>query len=119
MHSRLAESETLSRDRWTADARAGLGRRCRYSGVLGEGWGVLAGDCWILSVAWPVTLERLNGIPTLERGNDQTIKWLGAWGTIKTIGQFVSRVGLSRARPAPTAHKSALCGRSGPCPRCC
>ena len=83
MHSRLAESETLSRDRWTADARAGLDRRCRYSGVLGEGWGVLAGDCWILSVAWPVTLERLNGIPTLERGNDQTIKWLGAWGTIK------------------------------------
>ena len=80
MHSRLAESETLSRDRWTADARAGLGRRCRYSGVLGEGWGVLAGDCWILSVAWPVTLERLNGVPTLERGNDQSP---GTWGTIK------------------------------------
>ena len=74
MHSRLAESETQPRDRWTAAARAGIGRRCRYGGVLGEGWGVLAGDCWVLSVAWPVTLERLNGVPSLERGNDQTIK---------------------------------------------
>ena len=71
MHSRLAESETLSRDRWTADARAGLDRRCRYSGVLGEGWGVLAGDCWTLWVACQVTLVRQSIVPTLERGNDQ------------------------------------------------
>ena len=103
MHSRLAESETQPRDRCTATARVGLDRRCRYSGVLGEGWGVLAGDCWILSVAWPVTLERLNGIPTLERGNDQTIKWLGAWGTIKNDWSicFAGRpiAGTARSRP--------------------
>ena len=39
----------------------------------GKGWGVLGSGFQQLSSANIVTLERHNGVPTLERGNDQTI----------------------------------------------
>ena len=80
----------LPRARGPAAARADHGLRCRRR--EGRNWcwrGASGGSLWPLSSVSMVTLERLNHVPTLERGNDPGPRWWLARRGFLIAGQGV------------------------------